>query len=79
MILRPQLGPSAQGGWHTLKRWLLALRQGRLFPQVRAVPRDFTLRQVAQRVATTAQSFAPPGTWELSPPERAFYGGAQMA
>lgn len=74
-----QLGLSAQGGWHTIKRWLLAQRQGRLFPQVRAVPKDFTLRQVAQRVATTALSFAPPGTWGLSPPERAFYGGAQMA
>jgi len=46
---------------------------------VAQVRQQITLRQVAQRVATTAMSFAPPGTWGLSPPERAFYGGAQMA
>ena len=73
------LGPSAQGGWHTLQRWIVAQQKGRLFPQVRATPADFTGRQVAQRVATTALAFAPPGTWGLSPLQRAFFGGAQMA
>lgn len=73
------VGVSAQDSWRTLKRWLRAQQRGQLFLRVRPAPAHFTGRQVAQRVATTAMSLAPPGTWSLGPQERAFWGGAQMA
>lgn len=73
------VGVSAQDSWRTLKRWLRAQQRGQLFLRVRPAPAHFTGRQVAQRVATTAMSLAPPGTWSLGPQERAFWGGAHMA
>ena len=53
------VGPTAAGGWASLRRWSRAVRAGRLFPVVRALPAEATLRQVAARAATTLAAFAP--------------------
>ena len=54
------LGKTAADGWATLRRWVAAVRERRLFPCVRACPADFTARQVAERAATTLAAHAPP-------------------
>jgi len=53
------VGPTAAAGWASLRRWSRAVRAGRLFPVVRALPAEATLRQVAARAATTLAGFAP--------------------
>lgn len=53
------VGPTAAAGWASLRRWCRAVRARRLFPAVRALPADATLRQVAARAATTLAAFAP--------------------
>lgn len=76
------VGDAAQDGWSTLRRWCRAAHKGALFvpgfPDVRSCPTDFTLRQVAERVAAALISLAPPGTSEHSPEFRAFFGGGLM-
>lgn len=72
------VGATAAAGWTTLVRWCRALRNGRLFPQVRPAPADFTLRQVAERCAAAIGSLTPPGTEALGPESRAFFGGGLM-
>jgi hypothetical protein len=51
---------AATVGWTALRRWARAARAGRLFPGVRRAPEDWTLRRVAERVATTLAALAPP-------------------
>ncbi|XXS91786.1 hypothetical protein WMF17_07520 [Sorangium sp. So ce362] len=46
--------------WVTVRRWLLAIDQGRLFPPVRASPLAFSLRQRAERAAMTLIAMALP-------------------
>jgi len=76
------VGDAAHGGWSTLRRWCRAAKRGALFvpgfPDVRSCPTDFTLRQVAERIAAALSSLAPPGMGELSPEVRAFFGGGMM-
>jgi len=72
------VGIAAVVGWATLGRWCEAVRAGRLFPEVRKCPADFTRRQVAERAATTVGSRAPP-PWDASLTVRAFTGAAQAA
>lgn len=76
------VGDTAQDGWSTLRRWCRAAKKGALFvpgfPDVRPCPADFRLRQVAERVAAALCSQAPPGTSDLGPEFRAFFGGGLM-
>ena len=53
------VGPTAAAGWASLRRWSRAVRAGRLFLVVRALPAEATLRQVAARAATTLAAYAP--------------------
>jgi hypothetical protein len=39
--------------WTTLPGWVAAIEQGRLFPEVRACPPSFTVRERAERAAAT--------------------------
>jgi hypothetical protein len=50
----------ATTGWTALRRWARAAREGRLFPGVRRAPEGWSLRRVAERVATTLAALAPP-------------------
>jgi hypothetical protein len=69
------VGAAAAGGWVTIRRWVDAVRSGRLFSHVRPSPPHFTHRQVAERAATTLGSRAPP-PMDASLSARAFAGAA---
>jgi hypothetical protein len=69
------VGNRACTGWVTLGRWADAVRDQRLFAQVRPCPARFTRRQVAERAATTLGSRAPP-PMDAPLTERAFNGAA---
>jgi hypothetical protein len=71
-----RVGLAAVAGWVTLGRWCDDVRAGRLFPEVRTCPAEFTRRQVAERAATTLGSRAPP-PWDASLTVRAFIGAAR--
>ena len=68
------VGATAASGWASLRRWCRAVRAGRLFPAVRALPAEATLREVAARAATTLAAFGPGGV----PLESAAFLGASM-
>lgn len=69
------VGPTAAAGWASLRRWSRAVRARRLFPAVRALPADATLRQVAARAATTLAAYAP-GAGRLAIESAAFLGAS---
>ena len=69
------VGPTAAAGWASLRRWSRAVRAGRLFAVVRALPAEASLRQVAARAATTLAAFAPGGGL---PVDSAAFLGASM-
>jgi len=70
------VGATAAAGWASLRRWSRAVRAGRLFPAVRALPAEASLRQVAARAATTLAASAPgPGGLSI---ESAAFLGARM-
>jgi hypothetical protein len=56
-----------------LRRWAAAAAGGCLFATSRASPKDFTLRQHAERAAAALGALAPPG---LRPGRAAFVGAA---
>jgi hypothetical protein len=57
--------------WSTLRRWAHEAKAGTLIEQGRACPQTFTLRQAAERVATTLQALGPRGPQAL---ERVWQG-----
>jgi hypothetical protein len=69
------VGTTAAAGWTSLRRWSHAVRAGRLFPVVRALPAGATLRQVAARAATTLAACAP-GAGGLPVTAAAFIGAS---
>jgi len=72
------VGATAAAGWACLRRWSRAVRTGRLFPVVRALPVEATLRQVAARAATTLAAYAP-GSGGLPVDSAAFIGAAHVS
>jgi hypothetical protein len=71
-------GSQDSGRWITLRRWLVAVAQDRLFP-VRPSPEDFTARQIAERAAMTLASFAPSHTYSASLAAQVFVGAEIVA
>jgi len=71
------VGATAAAGWASLRRWAGAVRARRLFPVVRALPAEASLRQVAARVATTLAAYVP-GTGGLPIDSAAFLGAAHV-
>ena len=73
------VGATAATGWAALRRWIRAIKDGALFAGVRASPASFTLRQAAERAATTLAAYAPPAaaTWLIE--RQAFAGAVAMA
>lgn len=67
------VGAAACGGWVTLRRWAADTGRGRLFASSRASPKEFTLRQQAERAAAALGALAPAG---LCATQAAFEGGA---
>ena len=73
------IGAAATTRWATLRRWVHAVRAGRLLSKVRPGPAAFTERQVAERAAMTAAAMAPPSFATVEISLRAFAGGARAA
>ena len=67
------VGDTAAAGWASLRRWVH--EASRLFPSVRPSPGHWTLRQRAQRIATSLVACAPACSGELL--ERVFDGATQ--
>jgi hypothetical protein len=65
--------------WNTVSKWLRAVAEGRLYPQVRAWPPAFVPRQQAERVATTLLSYAPGGLSHCGFEEQVFVGAGLAA
>lgn len=72
------VGATAAAGWASLRRWSGAVRSRRLFPVVRALPAEASLRQVAARAATTLAAYAP-GAGGLPITSAAFLGAAHVS
>jgi hypothetical protein len=72
------VGATAAAGWASLRRWSRAVRAGRLFPVVRALPVEASLRQIAARAATTLAAYAP-GPGGLPIDSAAFIGAAHVS
>jgi hypothetical protein len=70
------VGPAATCGWATLRRWIRAVREGKLLPGSRGCPSEFAARQVAERVAVGLASCGPPPTDDADLATRAFQGAA---
>ena len=60
--------------WSTLRRWAHAAKAGTLVAESRACPQSFTLRQAAERAATTLGALGPRGATAL---ERVWLGAPE--
>jgi len=71
------LGAAARGSWHSLRRWLRAVREGALWPRLRLAPTHWVARQVAEHVAASVSAQAPTRYAKESIETRAFHGASQ--
>lgn len=71
------VGVSQAGRWRALKRWVQAVRDGRLFPGL--ILTDSAVRALAEHVANIAIGHSPPADRRASLVQRAWQGGAVMA
>jgi hypothetical protein len=71
------LGAAASGGWHSLRRWLRAAREGTLWPRLRAAPLEWRARQIAEHVAASVSAQAPQAHAKEPIEARAFHGASQ--
>jgi hypothetical protein len=71
-----RVGATACGSWLAVRRWVRAIREGRLFASVRRSPAHLTTRQVAERAAMTLAALAPPALAGEVVTERVFAGAA---
>jgi hypothetical protein len=73
------VGHAAEGTWHTLRRWLRAVAQGRLWPHLRRSQVGASPRDVAERVAAGLCAQAPPHLAREPFEVRVFCGASQPA
>jgi hypothetical protein len=73
------VGSTAVTGWATLRRWIAAVRDGKLFPGLRAVPAAWTARHAAERIAMSLAAHAPASGAALPLAARVFAGACAMA
>jgi hypothetical protein len=72
--------PAEGATWSTLRRWAHEAKAGTLVAEAPACPETFTLRQAAERTATTLRALGPRGAavlervWQGAP--EAHWGGA---
>jgi hypothetical protein len=77
--IRRELGGHGEtAAWPTLRRWVRAGGQARLWTCARASPPDWGLRAVAERIAMTLVAYAPEAT-SASLERRVFAGAAHAA
>lgn len=70
---------AADGGWVTLRRWARSVVSGELLRCVRAVPPEWSLARLAERVATTLIAQRPAGALSGVVLEDVFAGAALVA
>jgi hypothetical protein len=66
--------PAEGAGWSPLRRWAHEAKAGTLIEEGRACPETFTLRQAAERAATTFSALGPRGADAL---ERVWQGALE--
>jgi hypothetical protein len=71
------VGTSAEGSWLSLRRWVHAIRERRLFVSVRPAPSRFTAREIAARAAQTLAALAPPSLAAVAIEHRVFAGAVR--
>jgi hypothetical protein len=77
--IRREIGGYGEtASWPTLRRWVRAGGQARLWGCVRASPSDWRPRQVAERIAMTLVAYAP-ATADASLDIRVFAGATHAA
>ena len=67
------------GQRNTVGKWLQAVSEKRLYPQVRPWPPGFGFRQKAERVAMTLLSYAPASLGDRALEEQVFVGAGLAA
>lgn len=72
-----RVGATAHGSWLAPRRWVRAIREGRLFASVRRSATHRTARQVAERAAMTLAALAPPALAHAAIVQRVFAGAAR--
>ena len=72
-----RVGASAFGSWLSLRRWVGAIRERRLFSSVRSSPASFTAREIAARAAQTLVALAPPSLTAVAIEPRVFAGAVR--
>jgi hypothetical protein len=72
-----RVGTSAEGSWLSLRRWVHAIRERRLFASVRASPSGVTAREIAARAAQTLAAWAPPSLAAVAIEHRVFAGAVR--
>jgi len=73
------VGATAAEGWLSLRRWIRAIRAGRLFSDVRMVGPGWTARQVAARAAVVLAGRGPSELRVFEPVWAAFIGAARFS
>jgi hypothetical protein len=71
------VGASAAKGWCTLRRWVRAIRSGRLWPSLAALRADWSVRDVAKRVASALAARGPAELRSAEPAAAAFAAAEQ--
>jgi len=71
------VGPTAAKGWCTLRRWVRAIRSGRLWPGVAALREGWTVRAVARRVASVLAASGPVELRSADPAAAVFVAAAR--
>jgi len=73
------VGAAAARRWVTLRRWIAAVTERRLFGRLPRPPDGRTARQTAAAIAIAASAHAPPTLASVPLPARAFFGAVHAA
>jgi hypothetical protein len=71
------VGATAATGWCALRRWVRAIRSGRLWPGLAALRGDWSVRDVARRVASALAARGPAELRSSEPAAAAFAAAEQ--
>jgi hypothetical protein len=72
------VGATSAATWASLRRWIRAVRDGRIFASVRRCPVGWRPRQVAERAAATLAALAIPSDRDPPLHHQAWHGAAQF-
>lgn len=73
------VGAAAARRWRSLRRWVAAVAERRLFGQLARPPDGCGARQAAERIAIAVSAHAPPTLASVPLPARAFFGAVHVA